>query len=112
MGQIRGETKWGIMNDLNEGSRLERQIMQNYFIKGDHIIGSKIDMEWGASFSRAEEQRPNERYTDYQVKGVAPAPAVHDERHGRRRQQGTGVADQNNQPGHGREFAQAEPVGL
>ena len=46
------------------------------------------------------------------MKGVAPAPAVHDECHGHCRQQGTGVADQNNQPGHGREFAQAKPVGL
>lgn len=68
---LRAQTKGGIGNDLNKGSRLERQIMQNYFITGDHIIGSKIDMDWGASYSRAEEQRPNERYTDYQVKGVA-----------------------------------------
>lgn len=67
---LRNQTKGGIMNDLNDGSRLERQIMQNYFIKGDHIIGSKIDMDWGASFSRAEEQRPNERYVDYQYKGM------------------------------------------
>lgn len=68
---LRAQTKGGIMNNLNDGKRLERQIMQNYFIKGDHILGSKIDMDWGASYSRAEEQRPDERYTDYQAKGIA-----------------------------------------
>lgn len=69
-GDLRAQTKGGIMDALNKGARLERQIMQNYFIKGDHLLGAKLDMDWGLSFSRAEEQRPNERYTDYQVKGL------------------------------------------
>lgn len=69
-GDLRAQTKGGIMDNLNKGARLERQIMQNYFIKGDHLLGAKIDMDWGLSFSRAEEQRPNERYTDYQVKSI------------------------------------------
>lgn len=69
-GDLRAQTKGGILNDLNDGARLERQIMQNYSIKGDHILGSKIDMDWGASYSKASEERPNERYIDHQAKGV------------------------------------------
>lgn len=69
-GEFRQQTKGGIMDNLNDGKRLERQIMQNYSIGGDHILGTKIDMDWGFSFSKAEEQRPNERYIDYNLKDV------------------------------------------
>ncbi len=69
-GRINQQTKGGINNDLNEGARLERQIMQNYSLNGDHIIGSKLELNWGASYSKAEEQRPNERYISYEVKDV------------------------------------------
>ena len=68
--EIRSQTKGGINDNLNKGARLERQIMQNYSIGGDHILGSAIDMDWGVSYSKAEEQRPNERYIDYRVKDV------------------------------------------
>ena len=68
--EIRRQTKGGINDQLNDARRLERQIMQNYSIGGDHILGSKIDMDWGVSYSKAEEQRPNERYIDYNKKNV------------------------------------------
>lgn len=61
------ETKGGINNKLNDARRLERQIMQNYSIVGNHIIGSKLEMDWGASYSKAEEQRPEERYISYEA---------------------------------------------
>ena len=69
-GRINQQTKGGINNNLNDGARLERQIMQNYSLSGEHVIGSKLEMNWGASYSKAEEKRPNERYLSYEVKGV------------------------------------------
>lgn len=69
-GRIYRQTKGGINNDLNDGSRLERQIVQTYAFKGDHLLGSKIKMKWGASYSKAQEKRPNERYIDFRVKDV------------------------------------------
>lgn len=68
--EIRRQTKGGINDDLNKGARLERQIMQNYSIGGDHILGTSVDMDWGVSYSKAEEQRPNERYLEYRRKDV------------------------------------------
>ncbi|MDO5616729.1 MAG: TonB-dependent receptor [Cruoricaptor ignavus] len=70
-GEIRRETKGGVNDKLNDATRLERQIMQNYSLGGDHILGSKIDLDWALSYSRAEEQRPNERYIDFNRTGVA-----------------------------------------
>ncbi|WP_018676737.1 TonB-dependent receptor [Riemerella columbina] len=64
-GRIERQTKGGIANNKNKGARLERQIMQNYSIKGEHLFGSKVELNWNASYSKAEEQRPNERYISF-----------------------------------------------
>ncbi len=64
------QTKGGINNALNDNRRLERQIMQNYAVNGEHILGSKLEMNWGASYSKAEEQRPDERYIHYRASGI------------------------------------------
>ncbi|WP_187477960.1 TonB-dependent receptor [Amniculibacterium sp. G2-70] len=69
-GRINRQTKGGINNNLNDNTRLERQIMQNYSVTGEHVLGSKLEMNWGASYSKASEKRPNERYISYEVKDV------------------------------------------
>lgn len=69
-GEIKRQTKGGIGNDLNDGARLERQIMQNYSFGGDHLLGTKVDMDWGISYSKAEEKRPDERYIEYELEGT------------------------------------------
>ncbi|MEC5395394.1 TonB-dependent receptor [Bergeyella sp. RCAD1439] len=71
--EIRRQTKGGVNDPLNKGGRLERQIVQNYSLGGDHILGTKVDLNWGMSYSRAEEQRPNERYIDYRNRGAGRA---------------------------------------
>lgn len=65
------QTKGGVNNNLNDNTRLERQIMQNYAVNGEHVLGSKLEMNWGASYSKAEEQRPGERYIHYRASGVS-----------------------------------------
>lgn len=70
MGSIRRETKGGIDNNRNKNARLEDQRVFNTSLKGQHLISSKLDMDWALSYSKASEERPNERYIDFQQKDV------------------------------------------
>ncbi|RPE06040.1 TonB-dependent receptor [Chitinophaga lutea] len=67
---LRRETKGGIDNGRNKNRRLEDQRVQNYSLRGEHLIGSKVDLDWAASYSTASEDRPNERYMEFQQKDV------------------------------------------
>ncbi|MDM1297159.1 TonB-dependent receptor [Empedobacter falsenii] len=69
-GNIRRETKGGIDNNRNKNARLEDQRVYNVSLRGEHLLSPKIDMDWAVSYSKASEDRPNERYIDYRVKGV------------------------------------------
>ncbi len=67
VGSVRRETKGGIDNGRNKSRRLEDQRVQNYSVRGEHLLGSKVDLDWSASYSRASEDRPNERYIEYRA---------------------------------------------
>ncbi len=69
-GEIDRQTKGGIDNNRNKNARLEDQRMQNYSLGGNHLLGS-VEMDWMTSFSKASEERLNERYISYRVKNVA-----------------------------------------
>ncbi|MGB6083734.1 TonB-dependent receptor [Moheibacter sp.] len=68
-GDVRRQTKGGIDNNKNKNTRLERQIVQNYALGGEHLLGSKIDMDWSANYAVASEDRPNERYIEFESEG-------------------------------------------
>ncbi|WP_443944336.1 TonB-dependent receptor [Pedobacter sp. AW1-32] len=61
-GRIGMQTKGGVDNDRNQMTRLEDQRVQNYSLRGEHLISSGLDMDWSVSYSTAREYRPNERY--------------------------------------------------
>ncbi len=61
-GRIGRQTKGGIDNSRNKSTRLEDQRVQNYSLRGDHLFGSSLDVDWAVSYSTASEDRPNERY--------------------------------------------------
>lgn len=67
VGSVRRETKGGIDNSRNKNRRLEDQRVQNYSLRGEHLLGSKVDLDWAASFSTASEDRPHERYIEYRA---------------------------------------------
>ena len=69
-GRARRQTKGGIDNNRNKNRRLERQTVQNYSLRGEHLINSKLDLDWSANYSKAREYRPEERYIEYRQKGV------------------------------------------
>lgn len=69
-GEIRRETKGGVDNNRNKNTRLEDQRVYNLSLRGDHLLSSKIVMDWAVSYSKASEDRPNERYIDFNQKNV------------------------------------------
>ncbi|MDU1892543.1 MAG: TonB-dependent receptor [Dysgonomonas sp.] len=80
-GEIQRETKGGIDNNRNKNTRLEDQRVQNYLLRGQHLLSEKLDLDWNLSYSRASEDRPNERYISFRQKGVMMTQDLSDERH-------------------------------
>ena len=56
------QTKAGASDTKN--ARLELQQTMDYTFDGEHLFGN-LKMDWAASYSRATEERPNERYASY-----------------------------------------------
>ncbi|PKB17063.1 TonB-dependent receptor [Flavobacterium sp. 5] len=69
-GRGRRQTKGGVDNDKNKSRRLEEQRVQNYSLRGEHLIGSNLDLDWSANYSNASEYTPEERYIEYRQKGL------------------------------------------
>jgi TonB-dependent receptor len=74
-GEMRKETKGG--NPDTKDARLEDQRMMSFAFGGDHQF-SKVKADWTVSYSRASEERPNERYISYRNKGVTMLPDFSD----------------------------------
>lgn len=70
-GDVRRQTKGGIDNNRNKNTRLEDQRMQNYALSGEHLIQSTVDLDWSLNYSKASEDRPDERYTEYHNRALA-----------------------------------------
>lgn len=60
------QTKAG--SDDNKSARLERQQTMDFTLDGEHQFGI-LKMDWASSYSRATEDRPNERYIGLKLKG-------------------------------------------
>jgi TonB-dependent receptor len=69
-GDVKRETKGGINNSRNKNRRLEDQRVQNYALKGEHLLNSKLDLDWSLNYARAREFRPNERYIEFEEEGI------------------------------------------
>lgn len=65
-GDIKRETKGGIANSRNKSRRLEDQRVQNYALKGEHLLNAKLDLDWSVNYATAREFRPNERYIEFE----------------------------------------------
>ena len=60
------QTKAG--SDDNKSARLERQQTMDFTLDGEHNFGN-LTIDWASSYSRATEDRPNERYMGVKLKG-------------------------------------------
>ncbi|WP_025763288.1 TonB-dependent receptor [Dyadobacter tibetensis] len=68
-GRVSRQTKGGIDSERNKNTRLEDQRVQNYALRGDHILNAKLDLDWSVSYSIASEDRPGERYITFRKSG-------------------------------------------
>ncbi|MCK0155923.1 TonB-dependent receptor [Cellulophaga sp. F20128] len=69
--EAKRQSKGGIDNSRSQNTRLEDQRMQNYSLGGNHLANN-LQINWMASFSKASEERLNERYLEYESEyGVA-----------------------------------------
>lgn len=57
------------------GPRLERQTIQNYTVGGDHIFG-QVKMDWGVAYSHAEESKPDQINSGFEIRNVMFGPNV------------------------------------
>ncbi|WP_421874024.1 TonB-dependent receptor [Marinoscillum sp.] len=64
VGALERETKGGIGNDRVDYSRLEDQRVRTFSLGGEHLFGN-AELTWMGAWSRASEERPNERYVVY-----------------------------------------------
>lgn len=64
------QTKAG--SDDNKNRRLELQQTMDFMLDGEHYFGN-LKVDWAGSYSRATEDRPNERYMGVVMKGKVKA---------------------------------------
>nr|WP_319510817.1 TonB-dependent receptor [uncultured Draconibacterium sp.] len=58
-----------IKGGTNKDARLEDQRTYHFSLGGEHQFGA-LEMNWKGSYSKANEDRPNERYLQYRIKNV------------------------------------------
>ena len=75
--EIRRETKGGV--EENKYRRLEDQTVMSYSLGGEHHFGN-VGLDWNAAYSKASEERPNERYLNFRAKEASVQPLLGDTR--------------------------------
>lgn len=66
-GEIYRQLKGGANTDRLKSARLEDQRVINLALQGDHLFANKLKVDWMATYSRASEERLQERYLEYAV---------------------------------------------
>ncbi len=80
-GSLSRQNKGGINGGRNKGRRLEDQRVQNYSLRGEHLLSPKVDLDWAVSYSIAGERRPHERYMEFVAEDVPITLQLADSRH-------------------------------
>ncbi|GAB5517754.1 MAG: TonB-dependent receptor [Rhodothermales bacterium] len=61
---------------VNDGKRLERSITATTSLGGEHLIGTKLRMEWKGAWAYARESRPDEFYANFRFDDVDLRPDI------------------------------------
>lgn len=69
VGRVEFQTKGGLDSDRVKMKRLEDQRVKNFTLGGKHLF-DKLQMDWSATYAKASEERPNERYISYRSSGT------------------------------------------
>lgn len=70
-GNVKRANKGGIDTSRGKSKRLEVQKMQNYSFRGEHLLNSKLDLDWSVNYASASEFKPNERGIEFEQEEVA-----------------------------------------
>ncbi len=65
-GNMFRQNKGGIAGGKNKDTRLEIQKVQNYSLAGEHLLSPTLDMDWSVNYAVASEEKPNERYIEFE----------------------------------------------
>lgn len=76
-GNVRRQTKGG-GPDVRY-TRLEDQRVLTLLGGGEHLLGDRVQLSWSAGYARASEDRPNERYVEWQASDVLLREDISDE---------------------------------
>ncbi|GAB3827911.1 TonB-dependent receptor [Pontibacter rugosus] len=68
-GEIKRQTKGGVGSDRVDNRRLEDQRVKNISLRGEHLLGSSVDLDWTMTYADAREKRPGERYIEFETEG-------------------------------------------
>ncbi|WP_420387087.1 TonB-dependent receptor [Roseivirga sp.] len=66
--RVQYQTKGGLDSDRVKARRLEDQRNRNVTLKGEHLFNT-LKLTWSATYAKASEDRPNERYISYRSGG-------------------------------------------
>src|SRR5690606_4951873 len=69
-GNMFRQNKGGIGGSKNKDTRLEIQKVQNYSLAGEHLLSPTLDMDWSVNYAFASEEKPNERYIEFENEGL------------------------------------------
>lgn len=69
-GNMFRQNKGGIGGSKNKDTRLEIQKVQNYSLGGEHLLSPTLDMDWSVNYAYASEEKPNERYIEFENEGL------------------------------------------
>jgi TonB-dependent receptor len=76
---VERQSKAGIGNDRVDYRRLEDQRTRQLQLSGEHLFGGAF-MEWSVQYARASEERPNERYIEWEQEDLLLEADVSDTR--------------------------------
>ena len=77
-GRIRRQTKGG--GPGVDFSRLEDQRVLSLQTGGDHLVGGRLGVTWTAGYGKASEDRPDERYIEWEARNVVMQGDISDPR--------------------------------
>jgi TonB-dependent receptor len=66
VGNVKRENKGGIDSSRGKSRRLEEQKVQNYSLRGEHLLSPALDLDWQVNYATAREYKPKERYIEFE----------------------------------------------
>lgn len=67
-GEVDRQLKGGVNSPRGRNRRLEIQRVLSLGLEGEHLLASSLEMDWGATYARASEDKPGQRYLTYKSK--------------------------------------------